>query len=1008
MPLSDITLTVLATTVTLHPNRNPSDVQVHETLAGFYVKLITMVRIICLFMLGLLHGVTLAGNGKISGRLADKESGVPVAGVVQIVETRNGAAANGEGEYVILNISPGTYTIRCSAVGFHPQVITGLVIVPDNLLILNFMLHSEDVSLPEVVVQVERMAVDAGQPSVTTQFDGSEFLGLPLQSTRDLISLSPGTYKQFVSGVLPFHSRTIVDGIDITDETAAWFAKRLNISPYLLDSGHDLTIARQASFIEPNLNAVDQGTLNIGTSGSDYASAAGTLSYTLREGRGAWGGEASLRVSQLGGLQHLGPNIYGDSRLYSAQRDILASNPPAREIAQLYSWTPDKYRYGGRPDITASFATGGSLSDALGVHLTGVWRSSPGRLPNENTQRLDASVKATWSLSQTMRLSLTGLLEDRGRLLGWKNSSYSETYRYFLEGVPLWNGFHVTGGLKWSHFLSPVTVYEIQVSLVHDNVQRGFCDDNNDGLISLGEHGEFLTWSDTSQVNRYQASKVDTDFKKFFVAQPYGEIASWVFLKSTAFGWKIARPGIYFENSTNRVVTVKGDLSSQLNPHHLIGAGVESRLHTVDREIRASTAGFVNFPNYKTYTEEMWTRHPVELGFYLQDKMEFPGLIVNAGVRLEGNLLDASQIANWYAAPDTVTDAQGGPALAPVRGMPVAWKWFFSPRIAFSHPIGQSAAVHTSFSRSRLPVPYSYLFANYTLASAGLRLVNVDSDPTTALNYDLGIRWAFAPATLLAINAYYRDYSNLYQTQLTVIPGPPLPISYVSTTSRSSDARGIEISLQRDITPLGFGIAFGGRIAYAYSRVNVDSPVPTNKSTYSAALGDSATFGGDLPFADIALWDRSNIEILGGNSTLIAGFNRINRITFAFMVALPWDFRLNGTGMFTGGFWYPEVLKADRILPYAESPWNRRVDIRLEKRFMLTERTHFDLFVDVLNVFNWSNILAYRELPMTGQTAWEVYGDPTGGPDLNRPVTSEGTLIYDIPREAYFGLRFGF
>jgi hypothetical protein len=40
-----------------------------------------MLHIISLFMLGLLHGVRFVVNGKISGRLVDEESGVPVAGV---------------------------------------------------------------------------------------------------------------------------------------------------------------------------------------------------------------------------------------------------------------------------------------------------------------------------------------------------------------------------------------------------------------------------------------------------------------------------------------------------------------------------------------------------------------------------------------------------------------------------------------------------------------------------------------------------------------------------------------------------------------------------------------------------------------------------------------------------------------------------------------------------------------------------------------------------------------
>jgi hypothetical protein len=49
-----------------------------------------------------------------------------------------------------------------------------------------------------------------------------------------------------------------------------------------------------------------------------------------------------------------------------------------------------------------------------------------------------------------------------------------------------------------------------------------------------------------------------------------------------------------------------------------------------------------------------------------------------------------------------------------------------------------------------------------------------------------------------------------------------------------------------------------------------------------------------------------------------------------------------------------------------------------------------------------------------GQLAWEQDGDPTGGPTVNRAVgksstnASDGSLIYDVPREVYFGVNFTF
>ena len=956
----------------------------------------------------------LAGNGKLSGRIFDTHTGSPIPGTVRVSETGYGSVADSTGAYFILEIPPGKYDIRCSAVGYTARVVTGLAITADNLRKLDFALQVEEINVEEIVVQADRMAVESSQTSARTDFDGSEFRGLPLNTTMDLISLSPGTYKQFVGGVLPVFSRTTIDGIDVTDEIALWYAERMGISPSFLNGGRDITTAQHTSFVEPNVSAIGQATLFTGTSGSDYSDAAGTLAYTLREGGRRWGGEASVRTSQLGGVTHAGPNIYWDANEYITARARLAASTTGneRQIAEFCTWTPGKYSYGKRPEVTTSLIIGGPFADAAGIFLTGRWYSSADRLPNQKTQRFNGSAKLNWALSPTMRLSVVGLLEDRGQLFGWKNSSYQDKYRFFLEGIPLWDGVHFTGGVKWSHFLSPSTSYELQASVVHDNVRRGFCDDNNDGVISPGEHGDFLTWADTAQVHRYQATGIGADPQKFFGGDATGNSDPYavVRLQTSVLKWNIARPPIYYENSTNRVVTLRGDLIGQLNPHHLLGVGAQARLHTLDRELRTGAYLFYA-PN--TIIEELWTRHPSELAFYLQDRIEFSGLIMNLGLRLEGLLLDAAPILNWYAPPDSTVDAQGRLVIAPRRGLPLPWKWFLSPRIAFSHPIGEDAAVHISFSQTRLSLPFSYLFANYSTATRFMigiaPAVNVDQETISVLNYDLGLQWAMAPATLVGLSAYYRDYSNMYLASLRVYPGHQVGQYYnIVTNACFSEVKGIELSLQRVLTPMAFGVSAGGRIAYAYSKVNVGNLGPPNKSQFSVLAGDSAAYDGRLPFSDVITWDKSNVELLGGVSTLTAGFNRTQRITCTLTLSFPWDIRLSGTGMFTSGLWYPENLKTGRTLSYAQAPWNRRIDVRLEKSFPISGSVYLDLFVDVLNLFNWTNVLAYYNTFEADPAAWEIRGDPTGGPGINRPVADEGTLIYDIPREAYFGVRIGF
>ena len=65
-----------------------------------------------------------AQTGKISGTVRDASSGETLPGVnVAIDGTTQGAQTDVDGFYNIINVRPGTYTLRVSFIGFATQVI---------------------------------------------------------------------------------------------------------------------------------------------------------------------------------------------------------------------------------------------------------------------------------------------------------------------------------------------------------------------------------------------------------------------------------------------------------------------------------------------------------------------------------------------------------------------------------------------------------------------------------------------------------------------------------------------------------------------------------------------------------------------------------------------------------------------------------------------------------------------------------------------------------------------
>ncbi len=959
--------------------------------------------------------VAFAGNGKITGVVKDAATGEPVVGANVVIEgTTIGAAADVNGLYFILNIPPGKYNVIVSAVGYARQTLRNVQVGTDQIVRLDFSLQVEAIGLQEVVVEAQQRVIDPSQTSAKSRMTAEEFRSLPLREAYDLVSTSPSVYKGFVRGGKQFETKTLIDGIDVTDQfyaSAADNGPGAN-TPYLT---YNAIIrqkdAKRSSMVELNAASVEEASVLTGGVGADYSSAtAGVVSYSLREGRGKLSGGAQFRMSD-GGLKHHGPDVYNDASKYLAERDALAASTVQanKEKAARYLWSPGKFSYGEKPTMEGEINFGGSLMENAGLFFTGGMYESYGRLPNEFTRRISSTLKFNHSPTPAIRFNFLGMLEDRGQLFGWKNSNFSEDFRFFLEGVPRWDGMNLIGQLKMTHVLSPKTFYEIQVSIVNKSERQGYVDGNNDGNITLNEDGDFLTFADTAQVNRYMANAANSQFNKFFSPTPRNESGSETTITNAGgLRWKIARPGIFYEDFTNMTVTLKGDITSQVTRNHQLRAGLQARFHDIERELRAGYIGG-QFPTYKNYVEEMWNVKPKEYSLYAQDKMEYAGLIINIGARLDALDLAAADFANYFGPFEDAKDAGGGSARVPKRGDNIDMEFFFSPRLGVSHPISERAAMYFSFSRQTQSQPFSRLFTNYgDFGNPSLPVVvHTGQDPLKSTNYDLGVQWSFMEGYGLDVNAYYRDIENYGATAFTVTPRSPWRLYIITTAFGYADSRGVELTLRKNLASvLGDLLAIGGRFSYAYSYIKQAVGAGGNTTTFSSVGGDSVKFGGQLPFGDIKYFNTIEQNVQGGSSSLTGGYDRPHRISYTLMMRFPYDIMLSSVGRFESGFYYRRTLGDPRARELAVGPWNKQVDLRIEKPFNLGP-ARVSVYVDVLNVLDWKNILAF-DASNVGQIEWERNGDPTGGPTAPRPVTQDGSLIYDIPREIYVGLMLNF
>ena len=108
-------------------------------------------RRVYIFFLGVLfffNSVFAGTTGKLSGSVTNKETGEPLIGANVMVEgTVLGAATDIEGNYFILQVPPGTYTVRFTMIGYQTVVMNDVRIRVDLTTTLDGKLSESAVGL---------------------------------------------------------------------------------------------------------------------------------------------------------------------------------------------------------------------------------------------------------------------------------------------------------------------------------------------------------------------------------------------------------------------------------------------------------------------------------------------------------------------------------------------------------------------------------------------------------------------------------------------------------------------------------------------------------------------------------------------------------------------------------------------------------------------------------------------------------------------------------------------
>ena len=188
-------------------------------------KLILSLLIVFSFIAGSSFAIDKQGTtGKITGKVIDAKDKSPLVGATIKVEGSNlGAITDDIGEYTILNVDVGTYSVTASYIGYDPQTISDVRISADLTTKLDFSLRLKgtEITTDEIEIVGKRSAISPDQSGaiINKEFiDNSGIRGIQnLASTTSGVVQDEKGNSINVRGGRVNETAVIVDGVLTTN-----------------------------------------------------------------------------------------------------------------------------------------------------------------------------------------------------------------------------------------------------------------------------------------------------------------------------------------------------------------------------------------------------------------------------------------------------------------------------------------------------------------------------------------------------------------------------------------------------------------------------------------------------------------------------------------------------------------------------------------------------------------------------------------------------------------------
>jgi outer membrane receptor protein involved in Fe transport len=922
-------------------------------------------------------------TGKLAGKVTDKSTGEPLPFVnVIIVGTTTGAATDVDGNYTILNIPPGTYSVKASAVGYIDMVVENVKIQIDFTTRIDFALSPTSIELSqEVVVTASKPLVQKDLTSSTAVINSQDIQALPITSFQDALQLQAGIVKDKNGD---FHFRGgrkgevsyWIDGVPVTDAYSG------------------------GTVVDVNKNSIQEMQLVTGAFNAEYGQAmSGIVNIATKSGGNDFHG--TLTAYEGAYLTQYSDVFYG-----------------TKQVAPFSGSTENKISW-----LEGSL-NGPILKDILTFYIDARYYYTGGYLFGQrryNTYDIANTVdvdKANWIIQQTGNDAVVSMAPDmeayaQGKLTLKLTPTFTIAYDYILDNS---RGKDYDFSYKY----------------------------NPDGLLSNFKKGYLNSLTITHAVSSstfYTVGLSDyfTDYREYLDQNSFA--LSDLFNRKDPFDQKyvhtklaMAPEGTFLSGGTNMAHNIRStntyvakiDLTSQISTNHEIKTGALFNYYTLflhninlhmsqqdnNRDPVVDGKPFllqpVVIPSIESQDNQYYQHNPWQASFYAQDKMEYQSLIVNFGLRFDyfhpdGQILADPSDPNIYLPlkpqnQDSVV-APGKTHADAVAKRMTYWykdatdKWQISPRLGVSFPITDRGIIHFSYGLFFQIPAFERLYENpmyklpVTGGSTNLGIIgNPDLKPEQTTSGELGVQQQLTDDIAIDITGYFRDIRNLTGTLNEiqyVFGGTKIYSQYVNTDF--GFIRGIVLSLNKRFSE---GISATLDYTFQIAKGNASDPASSFNLRNSGVQAETQLIPLD--------WDQTH--------TVNATFNYTDK-------AAEWGGSII-LRFSTGQPYTPQGITNVGTLVYNSQniPPSTDIDLRLYKDFTLGPST-LSLFLRINNLLDTKN--PTQVFTDTGQPDWSLDEQQQlriGGPRVVSSVQDWYTRpnYYSEPRRVEIGTTISF